>query len=304
MNLSKIRISTAALTFILFAFWLATPTQAQSNRVAPTPPQPIPDESPQPSPSPRPKSAMTPEKAADLSGPVIDEKSTQILQLATDALGGSAYLNINTVTSRGMYTVYKEGKPGLPLTFIDYIVYPDKERTEFRGDGTKVIQINDGETGWIYDGMVKSLKDLKPAQVADFKQAMRTSIDNLLRGMWRKDGAKIRYAGRREAGVGKRNEAVRVIYPDGFAVEFEFGAQDHLPAKMVFTKTNPEDGEEIREEDHMAKYIQNGGIRAPYVIDHYRAGVQSSSINYESIQFNAPVADNLFARPANAKAVK
>ena len=45
-------------------------------------------------------------------------------------------------------------------------------------------------------------------------------------------------------------------------------------------------------------------VSAPFVIDHFRNGVQTSRINYESIEFNKPLADSLFAKPANIKAIK
>jgi hypothetical protein len=123
--------------------------------------------------------------------------------------------------------------------------------------------------------------------------------------MWRSEGAKIAYAGRREAGVAKRNEAVRVTYPDGFTVEFEFGAQDHLPAKVLYKKKNPEsDVEEFNEEDRMQKYLEFNGINAPFVVNHYRNGVQTSSINYDTIEYNAAVPDALFVKPASAKEIK
>ncbi len=247
------------------------------------------------------------EKAAPAAkpAPAGEEKAEQILQQAAAALGGNSYLSVSTVVGRGMYTLYKEGQPELPLTFTDHLVYPDKERTEFRSEGIKTIQVNTGDTGWIFDGGARSLKDLKPDQINNFKLAMRINIDNLLRGAWRKEGAKISYAGRREAGLAKRNETVRVSYPDGFTVEFEFGAQDHLPAKIIYLKKHPENDDEfIKEEDRMAQYLNLNGILAPFVIDHYSAGVQTSRTNYQSIEFNAPVPDSLFTRPANAKAVK
>ncbi|MBV9210778.1 MAG: hypothetical protein JOZ52_09130, partial [Acidobacteria bacterium] len=129
--------------------------------------------------------------------------------------------------------------------------------------------------------------------------------DNLLRGAWRKEGARIAYAGRREAGLAKRNEVVRVIYPDGFTVDFEFGAQDHLPAKILWAKKNSEnEAEEVKEEERMMQYINLKGINTPFVIDHYSGGAQQSRINYDSIEFNAQIADSLFARPATAKDVK
>ena len=244
------------------------------------------------------------DKAA-ASKPGDEEKATQILKSAADALGGSAYLNVHSVTARGLYTPYEGGQTAMPLKFVDYIVYPDKERTEFTGEGVKSIQTNTGDTGWIFDGMTRVIKVMKPKQIADFKFALRTNVDNLLRGMWRTEGAKITYAGRREAGVAKRNEAVRVTYPDGFAVEFEFGAQDHLPAKVLYGKKNPEnDTEEIKEEDRMQKYLEFNGITAPFVVNHYRAGIQMSSINYDTIEYNAAIPDGLFVQPATVKDIK
>lgn len=232
-----------------------------------------------------------------------DDKAEQILKRAVEALGGASYMSIRTVVGRGQFTPFKDGVSQLPLAFIDYIVYPDHERTEFKGGGVRNIQTNTGGTGWIYDGAGRTVKNMTPEQVEDFRLALRTSVENLLRGGWRKDGARLSYAGRRQAGIGQRNEAVRLTYPDGMIVDFEFGAKDGLPAKVLYQRKDAE-GKEMPEEDRMAQYIAVGGILAPFVIDHFRAGMQTSRINYESIDFNAPVADALFTRPANAKAVK
>ena len=134
---------------------------------------------------------------------------------------------------------------------------------------------------------------------------MRTSIYNLLRGWWRMEGAKLSYAGRREAGLGRRNEAVRVTYTDGFWVEFEFGAKDGLPAKVIYTRrqknADSDEMEEVTEEDRLQKPITNDGITTPFVIDHFRNRVQTSRINYESIELNRPLADSLFEKPASVK---
>lgn len=233
----------------------------------------------------------------------VDQKAEDIIARAVQALGGSSYSNITTLTSRGYYTLFKDGVSGLPMSFVDYIVYPDRERTEFKGTGVKVIQTNTGDTGWLYDGEAKRLQDMTPEQVEDFRFAMRTNIDYLLRGFWRKEGAKLTYAGRREAGLAKRNEAVRLTYADGLVVEFEFGAQDGLPSKVLYKKKNKE-AAETAEEDRFAQFIAIQGVMVPFIVDHFRNGVQSSRINYQSVEINRPIPDSLFARPANAKAVK
>ena len=225
------------------------------------------------------------------------------MERAQKALGGDAYLNIRSVTSRGYYNLFKDGVSGLPLTFVDYIVYPDRERTEFKGKGVKVIQTNTGDTGWLYDGESKTLQDMNKEQVEDFRFAMRTNIDYLLRGFWRKEGARLSYVGRREAGVGRRNETVKLTYTDGLVVEFEFGAQDAMPAKVIYKKKSKE-GAETAEEDRFAQFVTIEGVMMPFIVDHYRDGMQSSRINYQSVEINRPIAESLFTRPANAKAVK
>ena len=91
-------------------------------------------------------------------------------------------------------------------------------------------------------------------------------------------------------------------------VEYEFGAKDGLPAKIIYKRArkNPDSGdvEEMTEEDQLFKFIMIDGVTAPWVIDHYVNGKQTSRINYESVQYNQKLADSLFAKPDNVKAIK
>lgn len=232
-----------------------------------------------------------------------DEKAEQIVRRAVEAQGGSAYLGVRSIIGRGYFTPFAKGVSTLPISFIDYLVFPDRERTDFRGRMGRSIQTNAGGGGWLYNESTRSLKDMAPEQLEDFRVAMRTSADNLLRGWWRKEGAKLTYLGRREAGLAKRNEAVRLTYPDGFAVDFEIGAKDGLLAKTFYVRKNAE-GEAVAEEDRFASYQKIAGVRVPFVIDHYRAGEQSSRLNYDAVEFNSLVPDALFNKPASVKAVK
>ena len=232
-----------------------------------------------------------------------DEKAEQIVRRAVEAQGGSAFLAVRTIIGRGYFTPFDKGVSLLPQSFIDYLVFPDRERTEFRGARGRNIQTNAAGGGWLYESSTQSLVDMKSEQLEDFRLAMRTSTDNLLRGWWRKEGARLTYLGRREAGLAKRNEAVRLTYPNGFTVDYELGAKDGLPAKTFYKRKNA-DGEEVTEEDRYASYQVIAGLTVPFVIDHFRAGTQSSRINYDSVEFNAAIPDTLFAKPASIKAIK
>ncbi|MDX6531427.1 MAG: hypothetical protein QOH41_3717 [Blastocatellia bacterium] len=237
-----------------------------------------------------------------------DEKAEKIVQKAVQTMGGDRYLNVKTIIARGFFTDYHDGVSGIPLRFVDYIVYPNKERTEFSGGGQRLIQTNDRDKGWVYDGAALTLKDQTVEQLEEFRLSTRTGIENLLRGGWRTQGAKLSYVGRREAGLARRNETVRLTYPDGFWIEYEFAAADGLPAKILYQrkvkKPDSDELEEVPEEDRMYKPITLDGIVANYVIDHFRNGLQTSRTNYETVEFNKPIADALFAKPANFKAVK
>lgn len=254
-----------------------------------------------------PEAAPGPSPSA-ASSPAVDEKSQAIINRAIEVVGGQTYLNVQTVIGRGFYSEFKENVPQVPLKFLDYVGYPDRERTEFTSSGIRTIQTNAGDTGWMFDGAVKKISDQTPAQVEEFRRSMRTSVENLLRGWWRKEGGKVTYVGRREAGLAKRNETVRLTYPNGFWIEYEFGAKDGLPAKIIYKRSRRDldsgDMVEATEEDVLLKFITESGVTAPWVIDHFVNGKQTSRINYDQIQYNQPLAGSLFAKPADVKSIK
>lgn len=237
-----------------------------------------------------------------------DPKAEAIVTRAIEVLGGSAYLNVKTVVGRGFYTPFQDGLSQTPTRFLDYLVYPDRERTEFISSGIRTIQTNSGVTGWLYDGATKTISDMKSGQIEDFKKSMRTSLENLLHGWWKKEGAKLSYVGKREAGLARRNETVRLTYPDGFSIEYEFAAKEGLPAKVIYKRTrkkaDSDETDELTEEDRLAKPITIGGVTAAWVVDHFINGVQASRINFESIEYNQPVPDSIFVKPPNIKGLK
>jgi hypothetical protein len=187
-------------------------------------------------------------------------------------------------------------------TFVDVIVYPDKERTDFKAGGVKNVQTNVANGGWVFDGDQDLIKVQDEKQVENFKRGIRTSLDYLLRGHWRGQ-AELAYLGKRPATLGKRNDVVKLTYKDGLVVEYEFAAEDGLPQKGTHARMNA-DNEEIKEVDRYAQFIEVGGIKTPFIIDRFTGGVQTSRINYQTVEYNKTVPEEIFAKPANIKEVK
>jgi len=240
-----------------------------------------------------------------LVGPAFaqsNDKAAAVIAKAVQSLGGERYLTVKTQVGKGKFSVLRDGGVVSFQSFVDVIVFPDKERTEFRGQGSRITQVNTGDSGWIFDGDQELIKVQTEAQVANFKQSIRTSLDNLLRGYW-KGEAEISYVGKRPATLGKRNDVIKLVYKDGFTVEFEFAADDGLPQKAIYKRTNI-DGEEVKEEDRYAQFIDVGGIKAPFIIDRHTMGKPSSRINFESVEFNKNISDGIFAKPQSVKEAK
>ena len=235
-------------------------------------------------------------------GQDANDKANALIAKAIQTLGGERYLQIKTTIGRGTFSELREGGLGSFQAFVDVIVFPDKERADFKGGGSRSVQVNTGNTGWVYDDGQEIIKVQTEKQIADFKRSIRTSLDNLLRGSW-KDEANLTYIGKRPATLGKRNEVVRLTYKDGFVVEFEFAADDGLPQKAVYKSTDP-DGEEIKEEDRYAQFNDIGGIKTPFIVDRFVNGKQTYRINYESVEFNKTIPDSIFAKPSNPKDAK
>lgn len=231
------------------------------------------------------------------------KKAEAVLQKAIKKLGGENYLNIKTQIGRGKFSVLRDGRLSTFQTFVDVIVYFDKERTEFKGGGVKNIQTNYGDSGWIYDSGAEIIKIQDEDQVNFFKRSIRSSLDYLLRGDWKKEGAVLEYGGKRPASLGKRNEVVKLVYKDGFTVEHEFSADDFLPMKSFYKRTNA-DGEEIVEENRYAQFITVQGVYTPFIIDHFTGKNHISRINYEEVEYNKTIPDSIFAKPDNPKKVK
>lgn len=230
-----------------------------------------------------------------------DEKAEAVLKKAVEKLGGEKYLQVKSTVGRGRFSVIREGSIISFQSFSDVIVYPDRERTEFKDGGVKTVQTNTGDTGWIFDGGANTINIQNKDQIEGFKRSLRVSLDSLLRGYWRGKAA-LSYVGKRPATLGKRSEVVKLTFEDDFAVEFEF-SDEYIPIKAVYKRVNAGQ-EELKEEDRYAQFVDFQGVKTPLVVDHFSNGAQTSRINYESVEFNKTIPEKIFGKPDSVKELK
>jgi hypothetical protein len=229
-------------------------------------------------------------------------KATALVRDAVGARGGEAYLNISSTESHGQYTPFDKGVSGNPTPFVDYIVYPNRERTEFGKGDTKFIQCNSETANWVYDASQRMIRDQKEEQVKQFLQGVRYDLDNLLRAASRQTDVKLFYLGRREAWRNTFSEALRVDFNDGGTATVHFDSRSKLPM-MVEYKTIGEEGT-MNNEVRYFRWVDFGGIKFPTIQDSYRNGKQTARVGFDTVSFNVSVPDKLFVKPTNIKEVK
>src|SRR5499426_3193703 len=240
----------------------------------------------------------------DPNDPKNVERGAELVKQAVQARGGERFLGFTTIMLNGIYTPFAKGMSQLPIQFIDWIVYPDKERTEF-GKGKKKdrrIQVNVGKTGWVYDGDSETLKDQTDKQIEEHLEGLEFDIDRLLRAAAKGDGVEVGFAGREETRPGERADAVSIKLNSDRTAYLLLASQPHLPMSLSYEKT--EDGGLVKQETRYNQYVDYDGVKFPNIVDFFRDNVQTGRVNIELIKLNTQISDELFVKPASVKAVK
>jgi hypothetical protein len=229
-------------------------------------------------------------------------KAAALVHDAIAARGGDAYLKINSLESRGQFTPFEKAVSGDPTPFVDYIVYPSRERTEFGKGDTKFIQTNSETANWVYDGTQRMIRDQKEEQVKQFQVGARYDLENLLRTATRQSGVKLVYLGRREVWHNTFSDALKVEFPDGGTAIVHFDPRSKLPLMVEYKSVSEE--ATINNEVRFFRWVDFNGIKFPTIQDTYRNGKQSGRVSFDTVSFNVNLPDKLFAKPSNIKEVK
>lgn len=228
------------------------------------------------------------------------------LQAAVDALGGTAFETIKTEVSHGYFTPFENGIPNSSgfLSFTDHLVFPDKERVEFKNGKHHIIQTNVGDKGWRYDSDSPAIEDQTPEQIKHFQQDLRFQLDNLLRQERHQKGLKLRYDPRVPSTTKFQvAEAVTFLLSNGIEVTLLLEPKTHYPIVVRFSGVDASNNP-TQEEIRFLQYHSVGNLTLPHILDRFSNGAQTSRINYDKREFNLPVDEKIFARPASLKELK
>jgi hypothetical protein len=223
----------------------------------------------------------------------IDPKAQAVLDRTLKALGGPAFRNFKTLTTRGrIFAVREEATTGM-AQFESFVEYPDKRRFSY-GKGKPVILINNGDRGWELDryGLITQ----PPEQVRRWKVANRYSLENLLRLRIHDPGVLIQLGGS-DFVDNVPTQVVDIYESGGGHIRLELNRQSFLPTRISYRVQNPKTGDWDDYADVYSDYQSFQGIMTPMHIARFIDGDRAAETFRTGAQYNQDYPPDYFQPP-------
>lgn len=218
-------------------------------------------------------------------------KAKAVLDQAIEALGGSAYLNIQDISQEGRSYGFHLGQPNSAgALFWRFYRYPDKDRIELTKK-RDVAYVYTGDSG--YEITYKGTRKDEPKAVADYLRRRNYALDWVLRHWINEPGVALFYEGQAVANQ-KNCDQVTIMNSHNEAVTLYLDLDTHLPVKKSFSWRDPTDKERNIEDETYDAYRDQQGIMTPYTITRYFNGDMSNQRFLTSVTYNKNLSDSLF----------
>jgi hypothetical protein len=218
----------------------------------------------------------------------------KVLDDMIQALGGQAFLDVREIQSSGRFYSFRRDQLQGSDIFLDYIKFPDMERTEFGSIRNKTISINKGDEGWTIEG--KETKPQSPAQVDDFVLGFKTSFDYVVRFVLNQPKTTVQYTESQIIDF-KRTDVIEVRDPAKNLIRIYIDRDSHLPVKTQVRRSN----KAVVQEEQYSNWHKADGIMTPLFVNRLTDNVKTMEIRLEKTVFNPGLAETLFSPPSGSK---
>jgi hypothetical protein len=219
-------------------------------------------------------------------------KAKSLINLAIQALGGNAYLNMSDSSSEGRtYSFHHGQSTSTGLIYFRDTRYPDKERIDLTKK-RDVSYVYVGDHG--YEVTYKGTAMLDPKVLAEYIRRRRYSLEWVLRRWINEPGVALFYDGSAIAEQ-KQTDQVTIMNAQNEAVTLYLDPDTHLPVKKRYQWRDPADREKDVEDEVYDNYKPVQGVMTPYSVTRYYNGDMSNQRFINAISYNQGVDEAKFA---------
>jgi hypothetical protein len=220
----------------------------------------------------------------------IDPQARQILDRTIQALGGQAFLNAKSLTTKGRIFFFQDGATAGLEPYESWVVYPDKRRFSY-GKTKPVILINDGDKGWELDryGLIAQ----PDQQLQGWILSNRYSLENLLRLRIHEPGVLIQM-GKVDFVDNVPTQGIEIIAPGGTSVRLDLHRQTFIPSRINYRVRNVKEDAWDDYSDAYSDYKTVDGILTPMHVTRYLNGDRIGETFRNSAQYNEEYPSNYF----------
>ncbi len=164
----------------------------------------------------------------------IDPQARQMLDRTIQALGGQAFLNAKSLTSKGRVFFFQDGATAGLEPYESWMQYPDKRRFSY-GRTKPVILINNGDKGWELDryGLIAQ----PDQQLKSWNLSTRYGLDNLLRLRINEPGVLIQ-VGSVDFVDNVPTQGIEITALGGISIRLDLHRQTLLPSRITYRIRN------------------------------------------------------------------
>ncbi len=202
-------------------------------------------------------------------------KAYLVLNEMLRALGGDAWLNVQTMTSEGRAYSFYHGQPNSQsIVFWRFWEWPDRERIELTKQ-RDVIELYTGDKA--YEITYKGTATQDPKDVEQYLRRRDHSLEWVIRKWLPAQGAMILYSG---TAMVERNLAdqVTVLNANNDSVTLSIDGTTRLPVKVTYSWRDPLDRQFDEGATVFSNYKLIQGVQTPFSVVQYRNGVSTYSI--------------------------
>lgn len=235
--------------------------------------------------------------------PVTDDaaRGRQLLDQMVAALGGQAWLGVDTERVEGRSGTFYKGAPNpYQASFEEYlrfapfaerVVIVSKEGVFLPTTKRDVAEVWTPETG--YEVSYHGRKELPRLDVEDFERRRLHTVDTVVRDWLKRPGTLVTFEGE---GMDDRRlvDKVSVLTADNDAVVLGLDHTTHLPRSRSFQWRDPLYKDLDTDLERYDDWQPEGGFMTALTITRYHNGDMASQRFLTKVQYHVPMSADLF----------